>query len=272
MNNQNKCRVRNCRYSEYHITAGHMCGKCKKFGHGQIECGRKDMIEELKTQSSQDILPSEMHCTMHNCNSKHTHTTDSHVCPDCKCTHGTYGCDCGVSDSDSDYTYTSSSSSQKDSQKDSQKNIKKESMKVKCPHCRRENKIEDLNKCLLYGISQKCSICFENDIEIRLPDCMHACLCKECVKKLCVKNPPSQSQNYVDIAMPYLRGHNMSYIMLYAGQGCHVYVKRRNNLYVSFFMHSDNWGQYGPSTDHRPRLKIFLEGFKNITNNRMISV
>ena len=33
------CQVDDCRFSQYHKTRDHQCGKCGKFSHGQRECG-----------------------------------------------------------------------------------------------------------------------------------------------------------------------------------------------------------------------------------------
>jgi len=56
------------------------------------------------------------------------------------------------------------------------------------------------------------------------------------------------------------------YCILMIGMGCTMYIKRDNikSKPDFFFMHSDNWGQYGPGTDDRPKLAKFLEGYKEI--------
>jgi hypothetical protein len=56
------------------------------------------------------------------------------------------------------------------------------------------------------------------------------------------------------------------YTLIYAGMGCSWYARRNNNFenIELFFMHSDNWGQYGPATDDRPKLDKFLEGYRCI--------
>jgi len=53
------------------------------------------------------------------------------------------------------------------------------------------------------------------------------------------------------------------YTKLYAGMGCIWYARRNNNFekIELFFMHSDNWGQYGPLTDDRPKLNDFIDGY-----------
>ena len=42
------CKVAGCRFPKSHTTAGHLCGKCKQYGHGQIECNNPIMKESLK--------------------------------------------------------------------------------------------------------------------------------------------------------------------------------------------------------------------------------
>ena len=32
------CFVEGCRYNHTHTTSGHLCGTCKNYGHGKIEC------------------------------------------------------------------------------------------------------------------------------------------------------------------------------------------------------------------------------------------
>lgn len=32
------CSVKECRFPCYHVTSGHKCGNCGKYGHGVIEC------------------------------------------------------------------------------------------------------------------------------------------------------------------------------------------------------------------------------------------
>lgn len=59
------------------------------------------------------------------------------------------------------------------------------------------------------------------------------------------------------------------YTKIYGGMGCVWYARRKNNFekIELFFMHSDNWGQYGPTTDDRPKLDKFLEGYRCIDKN-----
>ena len=56
------------------------------------------------------------------------------------------------------------------------------------------------------------------------------------------------------------------YTIVYGGMGCTWYVRRANvhSKMELFFMHSDNWGQYGPTTDDRPKLDKFIEGYRQV--------
>ena len=55
---------------------------------------------------------------------------------------------------------------------------------------------------------------------------------------------------------------NNPYVTMNGGMGCTWYVRKNNDTIEGFFMHSDNYGQYGPDTDHRPYLEQFIEGYQ----------
>lgn len=56
------------------------------------------------------------------------------------------------------------------------------------------------------------------------------------------------------------------YTILNAGMGCLWYIRRKSlqSGLEFFFMHSDDWGQYSPQSDSRPRLNQFIEGFSEV--------
>ena len=58
---------------------------------------------------------------------------------------------------------------------------------------------------------------------------------------------------------------------IYCGQGCVWYAKRTGlkNPIQLFFMHGDNWGQYGPESDERPKLNKFCRGFAELETNQI---
>jgi hypothetical protein len=72
-----------------------------------------------------------------------------------------------------------------------------------------------------------------------------------------VKNIIQSNQEILD-CLP-----NKHYTDFNAGMGCLVYVKRDNNTLSGIFMHSDNWGQYGPRSDDTPIYYKFIENFKH---------
>jgi hypothetical protein len=75
------CKVKGCRYALNHITAIHICGNCKKKGHGQLECGYNDEIIKLSNKMSE--IPPHLYCTIKKCKNKKTHTTTGHKCTLC---------------------------------------------------------------------------------------------------------------------------------------------------------------------------------------------
>jgi hypothetical protein len=54
-------------------------------------------------------------------------------------------------------------------------------------------------------------------------------------------------------------GNNI-FTILNIGMGCCVYVRFKNEEIKGLFMHSDSWGQYGPTADDRPKLNKFIQG------------
>ena len=78
------CRVLGCRYKGTHLWQDHTCGDCGKRGHGQMECGNNDLINELKLYGINDKLKEELHCRSTSCSRKQYHTTASHLCTICK--------------------------------------------------------------------------------------------------------------------------------------------------------------------------------------------
>lgn len=53
---------------------------------------------------------------------------------------------------------------------------------IECPICRIKN---DTSKVVeIKGLSDECSICYSNKVEIYFPECKHAIVCKDCFKLL----------------------------------------------------------------------------------------
>jgi hypothetical protein len=53
---------------------------------------------------------------------------------------------------------------------------------IKCPICRTDIEVDKAGP--IFGSSDKCSICFENSVEVYFPECGHATTCKLCFEIL----------------------------------------------------------------------------------------
>lgn len=222
------CKVQGCRYPAFHVSAGHECGKCHMFGHGQYECVRPERVAYSLT----DRLPLNMQCQMPDCFYKEYHITSGHLCGTCR----KWGSECTCAHKT-----------------------------AKCPVCRMENRYTTAESLKIFGISQKCSVCMEKDIEIYLPVCKHACLCKSCLAVITQDDRremkgSDEVERVFQTARVRLGNQNNVYVIEYVGQGCAWYLKRVEGTITGFFLHGDNHGQYGPSTNDIPRLETFLAG------------
>ena len=59
------CIVQGCRYPSVHVTKGHMCGSCRKYGHGRHECGKRDHMNT--TNNDTTLLDDRDACTVPGC-------------------------------------------------------------------------------------------------------------------------------------------------------------------------------------------------------------
>ena len=165
------CKVLNCRYPNYHTTSGHRCGKCGKFGHGQMECG--DNTNNL-VQYLHNIIPLDKQCTVIGCKYKHNHMKESHLCQKCNRLH--------------------------------------------------------YDECIIQNF----------DVHFNRFDML-------------------QSFN-----IPILDVYNNVFVQCFVGMGCFVYIRKKDNMIQSLFMHSDNWGQYGVETNNQPVLNKFIENLNEL--------
>ena len=53
------------------------------------------------------------------------------------------------------------------------------------------------------------------------------------------------------------------YVSAYVGMGCQVYIRKKQGIFSTIFMHSDSWGQYGPATSDEPIYNKFILGLDN---------
>jgi hypothetical protein len=223
------CKVQYCRFPNTHVTKGHQCGICSLFGHGQVECTSPILCMNLATYRA-DIISLLEQCKMPNCKYKTLHKTEGHKCKKC----ANFGTNC---------------------------TCKKDEIKIKCPICRTVSSVQNIDDIKILGLSEKCKVCMDKEICIRLP-CKHTCICETCFNTIAeVKyNEPQPPPHELKLAQDRLS--NGTYTTIPAGQGCLFYVKMINNSYETFFIHGDEWGQYG--VDRSPQLYTFLSGCRNI--------
>jgi hypothetical protein len=150
---------------------------------------------------------------------------------------------------------------------------------VLCPICRTDNSIYSPDDCKIFGIDQKCVVCTENTLDVLLPECKHACLCRRCFDILARTQQAGAADdlhyyaNAVEETRPILdTAPDNRYIKVYAGMGCCIFVRKVGGVYSTFFMHQDSWGQYGPGTDETPALDRFLSGCTEIVVPQGLSV
>ena len=222
MENLILCKVSGCRYAWTHITTGHKCGTCSSYGHGRIECGNTLKINLLAESTRNDKLPSNLHCNKQNCRYADLHTPEGHKCHMCGQNHSFANClerniistnSESNSNSDSetqsveptelsgsitqftdiherisqlelprnarDYFRTIINLTQRNKNQNNQVTYKN----IKCPMCRQISIIDSDQKAV-FGVSDKCVICFENNSQIFLNKCGHVCICHECFNKM----------------------------------------------------------------------------------------
>lgn len=149
----NLCMVEECRFNTSHVTSGHKCGNCGRFGHGILECNNYIKLNRL-SKYYYKVLEYNDRCSVYDCMYSKNHKTEAHHCGLCglRTTHSYRECP---------------------------QNCKE----IKCPICRTDNNIKISQKKIL-GLTDLCSICLDNNVEILFPECNHCCICKECFEKM----------------------------------------------------------------------------------------
>lgn len=155
------CRVAHCRYKTTHVTKGHKCGRCNAYGHGEIECIQTWRRQDLMNYYHEE-LPNNRACTVEDCPDKWLHTTAAHHCSNCGIRDPHTLADCNGSSSSGSHVPAVASSKT-----------------ISCPLCRKVSTMTTDPKKIL-GLSDTCSICLDNNVEILLTGCYHCCICKVC--------------------------------------------------------------------------------------------
>lgn len=76
------CQIPGCKFLTDHVTPGHTCYFCCKFGHGPRQCRNQRLISEL-AKYNDDIMPETLQCEIAGCPTKHLHKTSGHPCSLC---------------------------------------------------------------------------------------------------------------------------------------------------------------------------------------------
>lgn len=79
---------------------------------------------------------------------------------------------------------------------------------------------------------------------------------------------PAFSEYFLDAAQMMGNTLGKIYVVIGVGMGCSFYLKRDDvgKPIYGFFMHSDDWGQYGAETDRRPDLSSFTDGYTDLNS------
>ncbi len=150
MNNNNYCKVNQCRFKYSHTTRGHKCGTCNNYGHGQLECSSSVLKENLNRYWN-DIIDENERCDFAECYNRYYHKSIAHPCNNC-----------GILGHSND---TCPSNNQ--------------TKTVNCPICRTLNTIKIQQK-KIKGLEEKCCICMDKNVEVFFQECGHVCICHVC--------------------------------------------------------------------------------------------
>lgn len=242
------CPVYGCRFNTSHTLRNHRCGKCKICGHGQMECGNTQKIQALYVHWDEE-MPTYSQCTLGTCGeNKKYHTMSSHECKFCQALHAETSCKFAP-----------------------KFNI------IDCPLCSKKNCVpKDQKK--IFGSTDVCKVCAINPVQIFLPECGHTVLCKECFCDIMGIEDATNESEFEHLYNDQMKSEALGilknipgkvYCIINAGMGCSWFIRRKGVTakLQKFFMHSDNYGQYGPGTDDRPKLEVFISGYMLIKND-----
>ena len=260
------CKVFKCKFSESHVTYGHQCGSCKKFGHGQYECRHINKINALKYHN--DMLPQYLECKRPYCQHKNKHLTNCHKCNICFGFHSEYNCKLSIEFAE---------------RKKIELSIINPKLTVECPTCKQKCTIF-INQNKVYGLDNKCIICMDNIVNVFLP-CGHVNICLECTKKISLNNDPVIQnhvlQNHTDynglqidelksdttydefqqyFTKKYAGIDGLIYTNVYIGNNSYVYIKR-NTIGELVEIYIYDYNDIGTPIIGESII-IFIEGYK----------
>ena len=160
------CNITGCRFNWSHVTKDHSCSICKQKGHGQIEHGHVQLLQNIDYYPT--VLPLTKSCSFKFCRGFRRHMSIAHMCLHCS--------QFGHNMSNCSQSYLYSSQSQLTQSPASSSN----SGNIKCPNCRVIYK--EHNTHSIY-IQTDCPICCNQKSVLNALPCGHI-LCEDCCKKM----------------------------------------------------------------------------------------
>ncbi len=274
LNNNLYCKVSKCRFPMSHTTKAHKCGKCNNYAHGEIECGSVNRKKMLETFLS-DELPNNLYCKFGGCKYFKYHTTDAHHCNYCG------------ERSHSESTCPTNPNSAHNKTNNGHVNTEPDFI-INCPLCKKCNLIPK-TQTKIFGVYEKCVVCWNNNVEVYLPNCGHVCMCFMCVQKL---NNFNNNLTYNNDNLGYneeIRNQQLlktqlynineiisifdtfpsnelsnspKYLTVFAGMGCYSIIRRLNpeSELEGLFVHSDDIY----SNRKLEKNNEFIDGFAHI--------
>lgn len=163
------CKVKGCRFSNYHTTIAHRCGICNQYGHGQIECNNNKAKTAL-LQYLEEQMPDDRRCELISCAYPWSHSTESHHCFRCGGReHIAAQCPIGRT------VFAGAAEKVEDSIVNT---LESTIIHKCCPMCR---EISDVDLNLTVFTDSPCPICLDTKPKIIFSGCKHANVCKDCV-------------------------------------------------------------------------------------------
>ena len=170
------CKVKGCRFSNFHTTVAHRCGACNQHGHGQIECN-DDNAKSFLIRYLEDSMPNERQCEYMNCPCPWSHASQSHHCFICglRSSHSAQQCPVNHRDRSRAINELSGAATK---EPELIVNVIEDAIINKCcPMCRQ---CSDIDLEMTIFTDSPCPICLDTKPKIIFSGCKHANVCRDC--------------------------------------------------------------------------------------------
>lgn len=173
------CKVKGCRFSNFHTTVAHRCGTCFQYGHGQMECNDISAKNSL-TAYINDQMPDLSWCTFINCVYPWSHSNESHHCYMCGKRGAHSAKQCYLNPGNEPPQTMLAEAATKHGEVMNGGGMSNIINKV-CPMCLTASDV-DLNFKIF--TDSPCGVCIESNPKIIFNGCKHANVCYKCILKL----------------------------------------------------------------------------------------